>query len=170
MPRTTTRSTTRRLAAATTALVLAATMAGTASAAGSGKGRPVFRESQAYTDRFFDDVIWELCGIETWTTLKERWTFTEYADGSAHFQNVRTFIPDDVRIPIERGAGSSHTTPDGTRTVTGAPFRVYDRQGGGVMVIAAGNVKLDPDGSPLRIAGQLPDMSDEALAGYYCPD
>lgn len=161
--------TVRRLAAATAALALAATVAVPASA-GGGKGGVVFRESQSYTDRFFDDAIWELCGIETWTTLKERWTFTEFADGSAHFQDVRTFIPDDVRIPIERGAGSSHIAPDGTRRVTGSPFRVYDRQGGGVMVIAAGNVTLDPDGKPLRIAGQLPDMSDEALASYYCPD
>ena len=170
MPRTGTISTTRRLAAVTTALLLAATVAGTTSAAGSGKGGPVFRESQAYTVRFFDDAIWELCGIETWTTLKERWTFTEFADGSAHFQNVRTFIPDDVRLPIERGAGSSHIAPDGTRTVTGSPFRVYDRHGGGILVIAAGDVRLDADGNPLRIRGQLPDMSDEALAGYYCPD
>jgi hypothetical protein len=154
-----------RLAIAGAALVLAAGVAAPASAG----GKPVFRESQSYTERFFDDVILELCGIETWTTLKERWTFTEFADGSAHFQNVRTFIPDDIRIPIEKGAGSSHIAPDGTRRVTGSPFRIYNRLTGGVTVIAAGNVTLDPDGNPLRVRGQFPDMSDAALATYYCP-
>jgi hypothetical protein len=150
------------------ALLLATTVAGTTSAGGT--GGPVFRETQSYTVRFFDDFIWELCGIATWTTLKERWTFTEYADGSAHFQNVRTFTPDDLRIPIEKGAGSSHISTDGSRKVTGSPLRLYSQDGGGIEVIAAGNALLDPNGVFLRVRGRAVDLSDEALASYYCPE
>jgi hypothetical protein len=146
------------------ALALAVTLTGTTLA----RGAVVFRERDAYVDRFLDDLIWDLCGIETWTTLTERWTFTEFADGSTLFHDVRTFVPDDVRIPIERGAGASHTAPDGTRTITGSPLRIYDRRGG-IKVIGAGQVVLDPEEHPIRVRGQYPDLSDEALAGYYCP-
>ena len=153
-----------RNAAGVAALALATTVAGTTLA----RGPIVFRESDAYVDRYFDDLIWDLCGIETWTTVTERWTFTEFADGSMLFQNVRTFVPDDPRIPTERGAGVSHTAPDGTRTITGSPLRLFAPDGG-IKVIGAGQVVLDPEEHPIRVRGQYPDLSDEALAGYYCP-
>lgn len=51
------------------------------------------RISDAYTDTFFDDFIFDLCGIETYTTVTERWTLKVYPDGSEVFHNVRTFVP-----------------------------------------------------------------------------
>jgi hypothetical protein len=144
-------------------LALAMAFGGTTQAAAP------YRESDSYTVRFFDDFIDDLCGIATWTTLEEQWTFKEFADGSMLFHVVRTFIPDDARIPIEKGAGSRHTTPEGISKVVGSPLRLYDRSGGGIRVIGAGQVVFDPEGHPIRIRGQYPDMSDEALASYYCP-
>jgi hypothetical protein len=154
---------TRLFVAASAALAIAAGLAGPVSAGG-----PVFRESDAYTDRFFDDFIFDLCGIETWTTLTERWTYTEFADGSAIFHDVRTFVPDDVRIPVERGAGTRLIAADGSSTVVGSALRLFD-QDGGMTLIGAGLVTFDPEGNPIRVRGQYPDLSDEALAGYYCP-
>ena len=147
----------------TAALAIGGLSAGTANAAAP---TDVFADS--YTVRFFDDAILDLCGIETWTTLTERWTLKVYADGSEVFHDVRTFVPDDVRIPIEKGAGTRFTSPDGTSKVVGSPLRIFDR-GGGMIVVGAGQVIFDPGGDPIRVRGQFPDLSDEALASYYCP-
>jgi hypothetical protein len=148
-------------------LSLAATLAlGTASAETIQAGGPT-RVSDSYTDRFFDDFIAELCGIETFTTLTERWTFTEFADGSATLHVVRTFVPDDPRIPIEKGAGTSFIAPDGSRVVVGSPTRLFDLDGG-IRLIDAGRTQLDENDDVVSVSGQLASF-DVDLAQYYCP-
>ena len=127
------------------------------------------RERDAYTDTFFDDFIFELCGIETFTTLIERWTFKAFEDGSTTLHVVRTFIPDDPRLPIEKGAATSHTAPDGTRVVTGKPTQLFDRQDGGVRLLDAGRSTFDPDGNLIRLSGQSVSLLVDDLAPYYCP-
>jgi hypothetical protein len=137
-----------------------------ASAGAVQAGGPV-RSGDAYTDTFHDEFILELCGIDTMTTVTERWTLKEFADGSAILHVVRTFVPNDVRIPIEKGAGTSFFAPDGTQTVVGAPLRLLDRRGG-IRLIGSGLVEFDPNGDIVRSHGH-----DEALgidlAPYYCP-
>ena len=139
------------------ALALAAT--GTATVHAS---RPI-RDSDSYTVRFHDDFILDLCGIDTYTTLTERWTFKEFADGSTMLQVTRTFVPDDPRIPIEKGAGAAFTTPDGTRTVVGLPLLLFGERG--TIVVAAGNTLFS--GDDMIVRGPDPDLND--LSVYYCP-
>jgi hypothetical protein len=146
-------------------LALAVALAGTAQAA------EPYRESDAYTVRFFDDYIFELCGIETWTTLTERWTFKEFTDGSTQLHVTRTFVPDDPRIPVEKGAGSSFTTPDGARTVVGKPIQLFDPDGG-ITLLAAGLTEFDEFGAVLTVHGHNPDLDAilaNDLAAFYCP-
>lgn len=126
---------------------------------------PTDRVSDSYTVRFHDP----LCGIDQETTLTERWTWTEFSDGSATLHVVRTFVPDDPRLPVEKGAGSNHMSPDGTETVTGAPLLLFWPESTGkhgIMVVAAGKAVFSMDGATFR--GTNPDLSDEALDRYYC--
>ena len=37
------------------------------------------RETDSYTDRFHGDFILDMCGIDTWTTVTERWTLKTLA-------------------------------------------------------------------------------------------
>ena len=124
-------------------------------------------ERQSYTDRFQDDLILELCGIETWTTVTERWSSKVYPDGSEIFQVVRTFVPDDPRIPIEKGAGTAFFAPDGSRRVVGKPIQLF-RPDGGVMLLDAGLIEFDPDGNVIAARGRQPSL-DADLADSYCP-
>lgn len=147
------------------ALLLAATTALTLSlAAGAVSAAAPTRESDAYTESFFDDFILDLCGIETDTTVTERWTFKEFADGSATLHVVRTFVPDDPRIPVERGAGTSFFAPDGTQRVVGMPIQLLDRNGG-VMILDAGWIEF---GDEITVRGPHPSLEVD-LAGFYCP-
>jgi hypothetical protein len=151
----------------TITLALAATLVLVAATTGAAQASGPERVGDSYTDRFFDEFIFELCGIETFTTLTERWTFKEFKDGSATLHVVRTFVPDDPTIPIEKGAGTSFIAPDGSRTVIGKPTLLIDRDGG-VRLIDAGRVELDPFGNVVRISGQLTSYGVD-LAPYYCP-
>lgn len=144
-------------------LSLAVVGGGVASAAA-----PVIREGDAYTDRFFDDFIFDLCGIATWTTLTERWTYKEYADGSFVFHNVRTFVPDDVRIPIEKGAGTSFGAADGSRVVIGRPTQLSYRDGRGTLVLDAGRGVLDANGDLVEVNGKANSWLVDP-ADVYCP-
>jgi hypothetical protein len=125
------------------------------------------RTSESYTDTFFDDFILELCGIETFTTLTERWTIKTFPDGSQHLHVNRLFVPEDTRIPIEMGAGTSFFEPDGSRVTVGSPTRLFDRDGG-LRLVDAGRVSFDPDGNPLKMHGHIESLGVD-LAPYYCP-
>ena len=154
-----------RLLIAGATAVLSLVLAGPAVASAGG---PLIRESDAYTVRFFDDLIFEMCGIETWTTLTERWTYTEYADGSAVLHNVRTFVPDDVRIPIEKGAATSFNAADGSRVVVGRPTSLRYRDGRGTVVLDAGRGVIDQNGDLVQVNGKANSWFVD-LADVYCP-
>jgi hypothetical protein len=126
-------------------------------------GRPTIERGQI-RERFFDDFIFELCGIETYTTWTERFSVKTFADGSQQVHVVRTFVPEDPRLPIEKGAGTTFVSPDGTRRVVGKPIQLIGPDGG-VRLIDAGLVEF---GDELIIRGPHPSL-DADLADYYCP-
>jgi hypothetical protein len=146
----------------TLALILGALSAGAVQASGP------LRDGDSYTVTFYDDFIFELCGIDTFTTLTERWTFKEFADGSTILHVNRTFVSDDPRIPVEKGAGSSLTAPDGTRTVVGKPTQLFDPDGG-IRLLDAGLAMFDEFGDILTIRGHSVSLGADDLAPYYCP-
>jgi hypothetical protein len=150
------RAVTRSIA---TALVLGAMTVGAVQAGGPN------RISDAYTETFFDDFIFDLCGIETMTTVTERWTLKEFADGSATLHVTREFVPEDARIPLERGAGTSFFAADGTQTTVGSPTRLFSTDGRGLVLLDAGRVVFGED---ITIRGHV-ESFDVDLALYYCP-
>ena len=151
---------------ATTVILVAAALLGL-STAPAGAARPeVVRDG--YVVRFHDDFLMDVCGIDTWTTLTERWSSTRFADGSEIFHAVRTFVPDDPRVPIEKGAGTSFFGVDGSQTVMGTPIHLIARQGGGTTLIDAGRALFDADGNLAAVNGPHPSL-DTDLADYYCP-
>ncbi len=143
----------------TFALVLGVMSAGVAQAGGP------LRISDSYTETFFDDFIYELCGIETFTTVTERWTLKKYPDGSAILHVNRYFVSEDPRIPRERGAGTSFFAPDGTQTTVGSPTRIFATDGRGLLLLDAGRVVF---GEEITIRGHV-ESFDVDLAEYYCP-
>ena len=147
------------LLAVALALVLGATAPGTARAAAPEQ------ISDSYTETFFDDFIYDLCGIETLTTVTERWTLKEFADGSQILHVNRYFVPADPRIPRERGAGTSFFAPDGTKTAVGTPTKLFALDGRGLLLHDAGRVVFGDD---ITIRGHV-ESFDVDLADYYCP-
>lgn len=125
----------------------------------------VVRDS--YVDRFQDDFIMDLCGIRTWTTVTERWSSMKFPDGTEIFHVVRTYVPDDPRIPIEKGAATSFLGADGSRTVVGTPIHLFGPEGG-TTLIDAGRALFDAEGNLTAANGRQPSM-DVDLAEYYCP-
>ncbi len=123
------------------------------------------RMSDAYTDTFFDDFIFELCGIETLTTVTERWTLKEFADGTATLHVNREFLPHDRRIPLERGAGTSFFAVDGTQTTVGSLTRLFDQDSHRLLLVDGGRVVF---GDEIAIRGHV-ESFDVDLAEYYCP-
>lgn len=124
-------------------------------------------ERASYVDRYEDDFIFDLCGIQTWTTVTERWSSTKFPNGSETFHVVRTFVPDDPRIPVEKGAGSSFFAPDGTKTTVGTPIHLFGPDGG-TTLIDAGRVLFDADGDLTSVDGPHPALEAD-MARYYCP-
>ena len=150
---------TRLTAAVGLALGLVATMSGAALAAGP---EIVHGRNQ---ETFFDEMIFEVCGIESMTTVIEHWTLWTYADGSQTFQTSRKFFPDDPRLPIEYGSGMSTFAPDGTQTVHGSPIRLRRQDGGGLILRDAGFIRF---GDPVTVHGPHPSLGLD-LAELYCP-
>ena len=138
------------------ALVLVSTSAGVSSAGGPE------RDGGSFTETFYDDFILELCGIETLTTMTQRWSVKRFEDGSEIVHVTRTFVSEDPRIPIEKGDGNAFIAPDGTRTVVGLPLLLIGDRG--TIVVAAGRTVFADD---VTVRGTDPDLSD--LAVYYCP-
>ena len=149
----------RTLIAGTLAIATLAAGAGAALAA-----KPETVHAGTYVDTFEDDFIFDLCGIRTMTTVKERWTLTTYADGSQRFTNSRKFVPADTRIPIEYGAAMSTWDPNGVQTVHGSALRLQYR-GEGIILLDAGFVELSDDPTT---HGPFPSLGLD-LAEYYCP-
>jgi hypothetical protein len=128
------------------------------------KNGPVIERGH-FTDRYPDEYIFDLCGIETMTTITQRYSVKTFPDGSEQVHVVRTFVPDDPRLPVEKGAGTTFVAPDGTRTVIGKPIQLFDPDGG-VLLLDAGWVEL---GDEPVIRGPHPSLGAD-LATYYCPD
>lgn len=158
------RSTTMRRSL-TGVTVLAASLLGL-SAAPAAAERPEV-ERQRVVDRFQDDFVMDLCGIDTWTTVTERWSLKTYADGSQVFHVVRTFVPDDPRIPVEKGAATSFFGADGSVTVVGKPVHLF-LPDGGTMLVDAGRALFDAEGNLVVTNGPHPSL-DADLAELYCP-
>jgi len=95
----------------TTAVLVAALAGGAGTAAAAGGGPTV--TTGGGTETFADDFILDLCGIETETTVTERWTHKQFRDGSETLHVVRTFVSADPRLPVEKGAATSFIAPDG---------------------------------------------------------
>lgn len=154
------------LAAAVLAATGTAPAATSAAAHGSG-GAPVV-ERQHSVDRLApDDFFLDLCGITTDTTVKELDILKTWPDGSQTFHVERSFIPDDPRLPIERGAGTSSFAPDGTLlSITGKPIQLIGPDGG-VRALDAGLTLL---GDPTVVHGHNDvGLDNEDLAPFYCP-
>lgn len=98
-------------------------------AASKDAGKPIVERS-AQTVTFFDDYIFELCGVATDTTLTERIVTKTYLDGSQTVHINAWFVPEDPRIASEQDARTDVIAPDGTRTVKGLAIRLY-RKGEG---------------------------------------
>ncbi len=124
-------------------------------------------ERGRFEERFFDDLFLDLCGIETYTTLQQSWSVKTFADGSEQVHVVRTFVPDDPRLPVERGAGTSLHAPDGTVRVVGKPLQLFEPDGG-IRLLDAGFVEF---GDELIVHGHhpVPVWEGVDLAPYYCP-
>jgi hypothetical protein len=114
-------------------------------------------------DQFFID----LCGIVTNTTVKEVDILKTWPDGSQTFHVERSFIPEDPRLPVEKGAATAYFAPDGTMLrVVGKPIQLIGPHGG-VRAIDAGQTVL---GDPDVLHGHHDiGIDNEDLAPFYCP-
>jgi hypothetical protein len=147
--------------------VLALALAGSALIGGAGTAMaagPTIEQGTTH-ETYFDDFIHDLCGISTMTTVTEHWTLKTFPDGSQQFHTTRTFVPDDPRIPIEKGAGMGFFTPEGVKTVVGKPLQLFDQSGGGVLILDAGRVTF---GDAIDARGHHPTL-DMDPADLYCP-
>jgi hypothetical protein len=151
------------LAVGAVVAAMVALVMGAAVAEGAG-GKPVI-ERGSFVESFADDFIFELCGIETTTTLTQRFVVTTFPDGSQQIHVTRTFVSDDPRLPIEKGAGSAFIDANGVRTVVGTPIHLIGPDGG-TRLIDAGLVTF---GNELDVRGPHPSLFVPDLAPYYCP-
>ena len=153
----------------TVGIVLASTIVSPkiAEAAAHGSGGGPVIERQHYTDYLApDDFFIDLCGIVTNTTVKELDILKTWPDGSQSFHVERSFIPEDPRLPIERGAGTSYFAPDGTMiAIKGKPIQLIGADGG-VRAVDAGLTLL---GDPTVVHGHNDvGIDNEDLAPFYC--
>jgi hypothetical protein len=139
-----------------------------ADAAHGTDGAPVIERQHVIDYRLTpDDFFIDLCGIVTNTTVKEVDDLKTWPDGSQSFHAERSFIPDDPRLPIERGAGTSYFAPDGTMLrVIGKPIQLIGPDGG-VRALDAGQTVL---GDPMVLHGHHDvGINNPDLAPFYCP-
>src|SRR3954447_2460178 len=148
--------------AATAALAIGI-VAVTAPEAGASGGKPT-QEQGRVVETFVDDFLHDLCGIDTTTTMTQHFHVTTFPDGSQLVHETRTFVSADPRVPIEKGAGTSHWTADGIQTVTGTPIHLISDHG--TVLLDAGRVTF---GDELDVRGPHPSLFVPSLAPYYCP-
>ncbi len=153
-----------RLAAGVAAAAVAAVCPTTTAAADSGQSGAPTVERSAMTVTFFDDYIFELCGVATNTTLTERVITKTYPDGSQTVHINARFVPEDPRIASEQDARTDVIAPDGTRTVKGLAIRLY-REGEGTIIRDAGWVRFLEDG--LLTRGPHPFLETDP-ADVFC--
>ena len=149
------------------ALVIVPALGLTATTATAASAAPQVRDSGSTVRTFDDTFIRGLCGIRTRTTETQRWSSTVRADGSEVVHVVRTFVSDDPRLPIEKGAGTTFRAPDGSSRVVGKPIQLIGPNGG-VRLLDAGRVVFDRAGNPTDVRGPHPSLGAD-LRAYYCP-
>ncbi len=137
----------------------------TATATAASAAPPVI-ERGSFVETSVDTFILDLCGIETRTRWTQHWSSTVYADGSEVVHVVRTFVSEDPRLPVEKGAGTTFIAPDGTRRVVGKPIHLIGPDG--VRLLDAGWVEFDPDGELSDVRGPHSSL-DVDLRDHYCP-
>jgi hypothetical protein len=135
--------------------------------ASGGGGAPTIDRARYVDVLAPDDFFIDLCGVETNTTVTEFDTLKTWPDGSQSFHVVRSLVPDDARLPIERGAGTAYFAPDGTQLrIVGKPIQLIDRHGG-VRALDAGQTIL---GDPTVVHGHTDvGIDNQDLAPLYCP-
>lgn len=150
----------RGTAAAIAVAALAAAATGPAVAAG---GTPEI-ERETFEVTFFDDFIFDLCGVETMTTQTQTTTIKTFPDGSVTEHVNVEFVPDDPSIASERYGRTNMFAPDGTQTIVGLAIRLY-RKGEGTIIRDAGWLRVEEDG--LVIRGPHPFLETDP-ATVYC--
>jgi hypothetical protein len=154
--------------AALTVLAVAATTSAAVAAPGTGGpgghgGKPTV-ERESFTETFFDDFIFDICGVVTDTTQRQRTTTKTFPDG---FQTVHVnaeFIPENPAIASERNAFTDVIQPDGTLTTVGLAIRLF-RHGEGTVIRDAGWVRFLEGGIVVR--GPHPFLETDP-ADVYC--
>jgi hypothetical protein len=147
---------------AATAVALAAAVAATPAMAAGGK--PTV-EVVVLEETYFDDFIFDLCGVATNTTQTQRTITKTFPDGSETVHINVEYVPDDPSIPSERYARTDRIAPDGTLTIVGLAIRVY-REGEGTIIRDAGWVRVVEDG--LVVRGPHPFLLETDAADVYC--
>jgi hypothetical protein len=142
--------------------VLAAIASAPAMAAGGGK--PTV-EHEVIHETFFDDFIFDVCGVETDTTQTQRTTIKTFPDGSQTVHRIAEWVPDDPSIASERWGRTDRIAPDGTLTIVGLAIRLY-RQGEGTIIRDAGWVRVLEYGRVVR--GPHPFLGGTDPADVYC--
>lgn len=150
-----------------TGLVLGVGVAAAAAKPGSGKGGKPTIQREVFEETFFDDFIFDVCGVETNTTQTQRTIIKTFPDGSETVHRRVEFVPDDPSIASERWARTDFFAPDGTQTIVGLAVRLYRKGGGGTIIRDAGWVRVSEDG--LVIRGPHPFLEDRDNAELlYC--
>ena len=144
----------------------AALVVGLSPAAAAGSSGPTITVG-ADQETFFDDWLFELCGIEADVTVEERWILKEFPDGSETLHTTRTYTSSDPRVPTEKGAATSFNAPDGSRVVVGTPLHLLDPEGG-TLTLDAGRIAFDPAGDPLEVRGPHTFLDMDPV-DLYCP-
>jgi hypothetical protein len=153
----------------TTLAITAAALATTAAAASASgdaarHGGAPDVEREVSEETYFDEFIFDLCGIATQTTETQRLTIKTYPDGYETVHVNAQWVPDDPRIASERYARTDIFELDGSLTIKGLGVRLY-RKGEGTTIVAAGWVNFSEDG----VVGRGPhDFLDMDPADLYC--
>lgn len=154
---------TRKLAGPIAVMALVAAIAAAPAMAGGG-GKPTI-EHEFIKVTYFDDFIFDLCGVETNTTQTQRSVIKTFPDGSETVHRVAEWIPDDPRIASERWGRTDRIAPDGTVTIYGLAIRLF-RKGEGTIIRDAGWIHFLEDGVVFR--GPHPFISGTDPADVYC--
>jgi hypothetical protein len=153
---------TRRLAAPVAAIAVLIAIA-SAPAMAAGGGKPIVKHEVIH-ETFFDEYLFEICGVESDTTQTQRTTTKTFADGSQTIHHVAEWVPHDPSLASERWGRTDRIAPDGTHTIVGLAVRVY-RQGEGTIIRDAGWIRFFEDG--LVVRGPHPFFVTDP-ADVYC--
>jgi hypothetical protein len=156
----------RSTVAALVVLALAAFAAPAVAAPPPDRADRVVHETFAETD-VVDEFLTELCGTTITITFRVRVTtvFFEqpFGDESSAHQHLARFsgtLTGPGGTLVLRSANRELVPGDGTVTVTGLPFRIFDPDGG-ILIRDAGFVTFDEDGDPVVVHGPHPSLFED---------